>query len=295
MPPVRARSNRSSSADSSFDLYLQELAPLPPLLRAEEQALAIRAKAGDDTARTKLVQHNLRFVVKVAKAYRGYGLGVEDLVSEGNLGLLRAVDRYDPDEGVRLLSYAVWWIKQGILLALATHGPTLTMPTSRAADLFRLRKADDTAARVLGRAATLTELAQLSALSEDTVQAIRAAHDAPTVALDGPGSCATGVAFSDRDTLMDDSTGRVEQAMDTRRLAGNMTAALTRLPARDAHVIRRYYGLGDHAPQTLEQIAATMQLTRERVRQLRNRALDALHGDTALQAFAPQADDAHAR
>ena len=232
-----------------------------------------------------LVAHNLRFVVMVAKRYRGFGLSLEDLVAEGNLGLLRAVDRFDVDEGVRFISYAAWWVKQGILLSLASNGKVMSLPASRASDYFRFRKTEGELHVRLGRQPTAQEIAQESTLSADVVEGLRAAHEAgvPWSSLDHSEHHPNGID----PVLIDDSLKAItERDLDRHFLRLRLEAALEELTAREAQILRLYTGFNGGPCHTLDQIARMTSLTRERVRQIRDRAYAKLRNNESLHPFA---------
>lgn len=242
----------------ALDLYLTEIGRHPVLARDEERRLARRARDGDRAARERLVTANLRFVVTVAKRYRGMGLPFEDLINEGNVGLIRAAERFDEERGVRFVTYAVWWIRQSILAALAGAAGGTVPPGSG-----RPRR-PGTGRRDAGRSRGPRMLSlEVSAVGEG---------GAPLAA-----------------RLPDPRRTDPDRAVQSRALRRTLEEGMAFLPDREERVLRKYYGLDDERPRSLTGIAREMDVSRERVRQMRSRALARLrrgpHGAT-LAAFA---------
>lgn len=269
----------------SLDLYLKDISKIPLLKIDEEKALGRKAFKGDKRAQEELARRNVRFVVSVAKQYQNRGVPLMDLIGEGNLGLLTAARKFDPERGVKFISYAVWWVRQAIQAAIARHGRAVRLPLNRTADANRLARATTALKERLGRHPTLEELVVATRLTVETVQSLSALQFEP-LRLDRP------VREGDSTERMERFMALTEEGTDASALENNRTeelyAALDQLPARDAKVIRLYFGLDDDEPRTLEQIGRLLGVTRERVRQLRDRALKTLreqHGD-ALRELA---------
>ena len=263
----------------SLDFYLQEISRIPLLTVQEETALARRAFRGDVDAQEKLARHNVRFVVSVAKKFQNRGVPLMDLIGEGNLGLMTAARKFDPDRGVKFISYAVWWIRQAIQAAIARHGRPVRLPLNRTADLNRLGRATTLLTERLGRAPTTEELVKATGLTRDAVRALSALH-IEAMRLDHP------VREADERGRMERFVPLTQEGTDATTMATSRTddldAALAALPARDAKVLRLYFGLDDGKARTLEEIGRMLGVTRERIRQLRDRALRQLreqHGD----------------
>ncbi|MEP7175049.1 MAG: RNA polymerase sigma factor RpoD/SigA [Gemmatimonadales bacterium] len=263
----------------SLDFYLQEISRIPLLTVAEETAVARLAFRGDVDAQEKLARHNVRFVVSVAKKFQNRGVPLMDLIGEGNVGLMTAARKFDPDRGVKFISYAVWWIRQAIQAAIARHGRPVRVPLNRTADLNRLGRATTLLAEQLGRAPTTEELVKATGLTRDAVRALSALH-IEAMRLDHP------VREADERGRMERFVPLTQEGTDATAMANSRTtdldAALAALPARDAKVLRLYFGLDDGKTRTLEEIGRMMGVTRERIRQLRDRALRQLreqHGD----------------
>ncbi|MGH7497420.1 MAG: sigma-70 family RNA polymerase sigma factor [Gemmatimonadales bacterium] len=263
----------------SLDFYLQEISRIPLLNGQEEKALARRAFKGDVEAQERLARHNVRFVVSVAKKFQNRGVPLMDLIGEGNLGLMTAARKFDPDRGVKFISYAVWWIRQAIQAALARHGRPVRVPLNRTADLNRLGRTTTLLNERLGRAPTTDELVTATGLTREAVRALSALH-VEAVRLDHP------IREADERGRMERFVPLTQDGTDAAMLAKSRTEelekALAALAPRDAKVLRLYFGLDDGTSYTLEQIGGMMGVTRERIRQLRDRALRQLreeHGD----------------
>jgi RNA polymerase primary sigma factor len=271
---------RSLDDAESLDLYLDEISRIPLLAAEEEKALARKAFKGDIAAQERLARHNVRFVVSVAKKFQNRGVPLMDLIGEGNLGLMTAARKFDPDRGVKFISYAVWWIRQAIQASIARQGRSVRVPLNRTADLNRLARTTTLLKERLGRMPTLEELVRATGLTPEAVRSLSALHT-EAVRLDHP-------------TREGDSTERIERfaapedkATDAATMAKSRTddidAALATLAPRDAKVLRLYFGLDDGRSRTLEEIGRMMGVTRERIRQLRDRALRQLREEQAAR------------
>lgn len=266
-----------------LDRYLYEVSLSPLLTPEQETALARRVQAGDEEAMQELVTRNLRFVISVAKKYQNRGLVLLDLIGEGNVGLMTAAKKFDPDHGVKFISYAVWWIRQAILASIARQGRTVRIPLNRTADLSRIVKASEALRQELQREPTPEEISGRVHLSVEVVQALAALNTAE-VRLDAPLDLEGDQALVDR--FAAGEYGASEDEAYERFLADEIAAALATLPPRDAKVLRLYFGLDGGKEHTLEEIGALFGVTRERVRQLRDRALKRLREGEAGQALA---------
>jgi len=269
-----------------LDQYLHEVSKTPLLTQKEEIALARKVRAGDQEAMQELVKRNLRFVISVAKKYQNRGLPLTDLIGEGNVGLLTAARKFDPDQGVKFISYAVWWIRQAILAALARQGRTVRVPLNRTADLSRIVRTAEYLRQTLRREPTPEEIADATKLSLEVVQSL-AALNTGDVRLDAPLDPDGDRSLIER-FIAEDLPDTEDQAMD-RFLSDEIESALNTLQRRDAKVLRLYFGLDGGREHTLEEIGGMLGVTRERVRQLRDRALKRLReGDVgkALASFA---------
>lgn len=290
MRPLRvdtgSRSGRGVGADEgSLDVYLHEISRYPLISQAEEADLARRIRAGDDEALDTLIRSNLRFVVSVAKKYQNQGVSLADLINEGNLGLIRAAQKFDESKGTKFISYGVWWIRQSILQALAEQSRIVRVPLNRAGELHRIGKRTSALQQELGRAPTAAEIAEGMDLDVGEVErtlAISRAH----LSLDAP------VMPGQDNRLLDylsDSSGRGSDAdAIDHALSDSIATCFEVLCDREARILRLYFGLETPEPKTLEEIGAMLGITRERVRQIKERALERLRhvGEKhALESF----------
>ncbi len=292
-PPTKPRRTRKRETSKSLgvydadkdilDQYLYEVSMTPLLTPQQEIAIAKRVRGGDPEAMQELVKRNLRFVISVAKKYQNRGLPLTDLIGEGNVGLLTAARKFDPDQGVKFISYAVWWIRQAILASLARQGRTVRVPLNRTADLSRIVRAAETLRQELRREPTPEEIANLTGLSVDVVQSL-AALNTSEVRLDAPLDPEGDRSLMDR-FVADQGNSAEDQAMDA-FLSEEIESALRTLPPRDAKVLRLYFGLDAGREHTLEEIGGMLGVTRERVRQLRDRALKRLRDGEVGRALA---------
>jgi RNA polymerase primary sigma factor len=266
-----------------LDQYLFEVSKTPLLTSQQEVEIARRVVAGDPDAMQELVKRNLRFVISVAKKYQNRGLALTDLIGEGNVGLLTAARKFDPDQGVKFISYAVWWIRQSILAALARQGRSVRVPLNRTADLSRIVRSSEALRQELQREPTPEEIAEATGLSLDVVQAL-ATLNSSDVRLDGPLEADSDRSLIDR-FVIDEHADPEAQVME-RLLSEQIDLALSSLPPRDAKVLQLYFGLHDGREHTLEEIGGMLGVTRERVRQLRDRALKRLRDGEVGRALA---------
>jgi RNA polymerase primary sigma factor len=261
-----------NSPGSLLSRYLKEIGKFDPLSSAEEQELARRIRRGDAEALERLVKANLRFVVSVAHNYANQGLPIEDLITEGNIGLIRAAQRFDPTKNFRFISYAVWWIRQAILQALADGSRIVRVPVNQSGRLFQIHRVRDRLTQRYGRRPDLSEIAE--ELQGEESSARRTLEACPvTTSLDAP----VGDGRSTGHELMADEESsnpeaRVEEIMFREKVA----RLLERLAPREREVLRLYFGIGEDIPYTLEEIGIRLNLTRERVRQIKETGLKKL-------------------
>ena len=269
----------------SFDQYLQDVEKYPLIQdRREERELARRARRGDKEAAERLVTANLRFVISYVKKYQGRGLDISELVCIGNEGLLKAVKKFDPDRGVKFISYAVWWIRQTVLQALAEQTRSVRIPLNQNSNLSKLVRTDTRLTQSLGRTPTDAEIASEMEEHVDTIRALRRVA-ASELSLDAP------IDRSDRDGA---SFGERFSGAEASEIEENVEAIACRdfletmfeqyLTERERKILYLYYGLDDGEQRTLEVIGSLLGVTRERIRQIRNRAFDKLrespHGES---------------
>jgi RNA polymerase primary sigma factor len=291
-PPTPRRSRKRATAKNLgvydaerdvLDQYLFEVSQTPLLTPQQEMAIARMVQAGDPDAMQELIKRNLRFVISVAKKYQNRGLGLGDLIGEGNLGLLTAARKFDPDQGVKFISYAVWWIRQSILAALARQGRTVRVPLNRTADLSRITRVSETLRQDLRREPTPEEIAEQTGLAVDVVRAL-AALNTTEIRLDAPLDPEGERSMIER--FIAEEQGDPEEAAMERFLTEQINTALSSLTPRDAKVLRLYFGLNGDREHTLEEIGGMLGVTRERVRQLRDRALKRLREGEVGRALA---------
>ena len=261
------------STEEGLNAYLKKISEYPVLTREEEIELARRARAGDMDAFRKLVESNLRFVVYVANKYRGYGVPLMDLINEGNLGLIQAAKRFDPDRGVRFISYAVWWIKQSIMQALAEQSGVVKLPLKQASVLVKIRDKFEELYQRYGREPTTEEVAEeLGIDPQDVEDILRVARI--HLSLESP------INKDEEDTtfldLMEAATPSTEDEAVRASLTTQIEELLKQLKPREAFIIRCRFGIDTDRPMTLEEIGKILGISRERVRQIEARALQKL-------------------
>jgi RNA polymerase primary sigma factor len=257
------------AARSALAVYLAEIARIPPLSREEEIALAQRAAAGDAEAERRMVEANLRLVVKTARRYVNRGLSLPDLIEEGNLGLLRAVRKYEWDRGTRFSTYAVWWIRQFIVRAIANQARLIRLPVHVEALFSKYRREKERLTEKLERPPTLAELAETLEVPVEHLEGLEEVAATP-LSLETP-------VGEGRSVLQDITADREQPGSDAvvglLRRQADLRAILDTLPPSERTVITLRFGLGDDAPMTLESIGQHLGVTRERVRQIEGTAL----------------------
>jgi RNA polymerase primary sigma factor len=250
--------------------YLAHIGQGELLTHAEEIDLSKRAKAGDKRARQRLVEKNLRLVVSVAKKYRGYGLPFEDLIQEGNIGLMKAVEKFDPDKGFRFSTYATWWIRQAVQRAVADKGRTIRVPVHMGDKMRKMARTYNELSTGWGRDATDEEVAEELGWTVEQVRDVKSAMpDAGSLhqpLSSDEGSSELGDLLEDE--RASDTPGEVMREMET----AGLEQAIERLPERHRYVLRRRYGLDDRDTATLAELSDELDISRERVRQLQREA-----------------------
>lgn len=271
--------NRESQ---SLDKYLQEIGKVDLITAEEEVVLAKRIQQGDQRALEKLTKANLRFVVSVAKQYQNQGLTLGDLINEGNLGLIKAGQRFDETRGFKFISYAVWWIRQSILQALAEQSRIVRLPLNRVGSLNKISKAFSQLEQEFEREPTAEELALVLDMTatdvEDTMK-VSGRH----ISMDAPFS--DGEENSLLDVLQDEDQIQPDNGLMSESLRREVERALTTLTNREADVLRYYFGLGGITPLSLEEIGHEFGLTRERVRQIKEKSIRRLRSTSRSKAL----------
>ncbi len=260
----------SYESDSSLKLYLREISKTPLLTIQEENDLAERIKMGDKEARSHMIRANLRLVVKIAHDYSGYGLSLADLISEGNIGLMNAVERFDPEKGGKLSTYGAWWIKQSIKRALANQSKTIRLPIHMVDKIARMRRISSILAEALGREPTDDEIATELGLPRQKIAMLKQAAQRPT-SLDAPVN--EGEATEYGDIISDDSASDPLEMLTDKNLHDQIGSLLSILNERERRIIDERFGLTGLKPMLLEDVGREFGVSRERIRQLQNSAL----------------------
>ncbi|MFL2621389.1 MAG: RNA polymerase sigma factor RpoD/SigA [Flavobacteriaceae bacterium] len=255
---------------ASLDKYLQEIGKVDLITADEEVELAQRIKAGDQIALEKLTKANLRFVVSVAKQYQNQGLTLPDLINEGNLGLIKAAQRFDETRGFKFISYAVWWIRQSILQALAEQSRIVRLPLNKIGSINKINKTYAFLEQSHERPPSAEEIAkELDMTINDVKESMK--NSGRHVSMDAP--LVEGEDSNLYDVLRSGESPNPDKNLLHESLRTEIERALETLTPREADVIRLYFGLGDQHPMTLEEIGETFDLTRERVRQIKEKAI----------------------
>jgi RNA polymerase sigma factor (sigma-70 family) len=259
---------------ANLAVYFREIGRIPLLTREQEVDLARRARAGDEAAKQRLIESNLRLVVQIARRYRNRGLPLPDLIEEGNLGLLRAAEKFEPERGTRFATYATWWIRQAVTRALANQARTIRLPVHVELLLGRYKKEHQRLTQTLGRTPSAAELARAMGTSEEQVDELEELRLQP-VSLDasaGGGSRPLG------DTIVDPAADPAAALTRLFHERADLAAVLDDLAPNERTVLRRRFGLEGEEPETLEAIGQRLKLSRERVRQIETAGLRKLRG-----------------
>ncbi len=266
---IKQVTNRETA---SLDKYLQEIAREDMITAEEEVELAVKIKNGDKRALEKLTRANLRFVVSVAKQYQNQGLALPDLINEGNMGLIKAAERFDETRGFKFISYAVWWIRQSILQALAEQARIVRLPLNKIGTINKLNKAYSELEQNLERPPSVDELAEALECSVNDIQQ-SISNNGRHVSMDASLVEGEDSSFSLYDLLPNDSLPAPENELVKDSLRKDIDRSLRTLTSREGEVIRLYFGLNGKYPLTLEEIGEKFDLTRERVRQIKEKAI----------------------
>ncbi|MCB5296080.1 MAG: RNA polymerase sigma factor RpoD/SigA [Candidatus Cloacimonetes bacterium] len=260
-------------ADKALQNYLNEISKFKTLSREEEHELGIKARAGDADAMNRLIQANLKFVVKIAARYQNRGLSLSELISEGNIGLIKAIEKFDPDKDIKLISYAIWWIKQRIMLAVSEKSSLIRVPLGKSSTAHRIKATQERLFAETGEKASSEEIAERLNITEKSIDLLK--EQMPeTSSYDEVMQTTDFQDFSTRDMLEDRDTLDPQQLYHQDRLNSRIHRAINKLENREAEIIRTYFGLNDnHETKNFAQIAEVMGLSRERVRQIQKEAL----------------------
>lgn len=279
LPPVALKTaplpeaRPSYGVDGALQLYMREVAEVNLLTIEEENALAARIHAGDEAAREHMIRANLRLVVKIAREYEGFGMPLLDLINEGNMGLMRAVERFDPAKGGKLSTYASWWIKQSIRRGIANQAKTIRLPIHAIDKLSKAQRMANEMRETLGREPEPEELADALGVKTSRLNEIRTAALRPA-SLDAPMGDEDSNVLAE--VVKDENARTPYEHLEEKTLLGMLGHLVEKLGPREKKIIRLRFGLDGRGEKTLEEIGEQFGLTRERIRQLQNEALQRL-------------------
>ena len=273
---MEARNTEMMENDNEvLSVYLREINRIPLLSYDEEYELALRAKAGDKEARDRIIRSNLRFVVSVAKKFRGNGLPLSDLIDEGNIGLITALDKFEPEKGYHFISYAVWWIRQSIMKAISEKSRAVRLPLNRTNELMQIQKAQKSLMHEMEKTEpTAEEIASITGLDEKLVSDLLSISQ-DMVSFDSPVRKDDESDSTFGDFIEDEADGPESQVMDS-SLKEEVTALLSVLSEKERSIITMRFGLDGSKPKSLKEIGEGYGLTKERIRQIEKRALEKL-------------------
>jgi len=263
--------------ENNLALYFSEFSKYPLLSREEEEETAKAVAAGDKQAREKLINSNLRFVVNVAKRYQGHGLPLEDLISEGNIGLINAVDRFNTEKGNHFITYAIWWIRQTILSALCEKSRMIRLPVNRVSELIKIEQAKKMINSRLSVDAEIHEIAKICNMDkEHVIDLINVSRD--MLSLENPVSDNQELPLGD--IIEDNMYNSPDKATEKKMLKDDINNVLNSLNKNEAEIIRSHYGIGSEPAMTLKEIGKRYNISKERVRQIEVKALGRLRHPT---------------
>lgn len=274
--------------DNIIAMYLKEINRIPLLSREDEEKYATLAAQGDKNAREILIKSNLRFVVNVAKKFKNKGLPMADLINEGNIGLINAIEKYDVSRGYHFISYAVWWIRQAILKAIGEKSKMIRLPLNRFGELVQIEKARKVMYESLGREPDAEEIAKNLNMDKNTVAELLSISR-EYVSLDAPVKAGSRDSSIVGDFIEDKITEKPEDEVVNESLRTEVEKLLEKLPEKEAAILKQRYGLGGENPKSLKEIGDLFHLTKERIRQIEKRAISRLKSmpmAQELQAYA---------
>ena len=273
------------SDNDAMKLYMQNIGQYQLVTPDEEVELAAEIANGSDEARNKLIRSNLRLVVKIAHDFKGSGLPLLDLISEGNIGLMRAVEKFDPTKGAKLSSYAAWWIKQAMRRALNNQSRTIRIPIQSAGKMSKIQFARAKLTELYGREPTDAEVAAEAKLTERTVCGLRTGKTT-TISLNDPIQHGEDGEMSD--LIPDAKSVALDDIMQDEEVLAQMADLVSRLDEREQAILKLRFGLNGERPRTLDEVSQTIGRTRERVRQIQNQALEKLRAMLESDGLQPQ-------
>ena len=268
---------KNTATDTSLRRYLQDIRKIPLISIDEEVSLAKKIRRGDRRALDRLVKANLRFVITIAKQFQGSGLPLKDLINEGNLGLIRAALRFDETKGNKFITYAVWWIRQGIIQAIQDHARLIRLPQNKLSALHNISRTQQILEQELEREPSLEEIAEYLETDRAHLRTIADSASKITSLDRASHDMKPGYLFK---IIENEEVERPDSEILKRALKRDIRRALATLSQREAEVLRAYFGIDREKPQTLEEIAENYRLTRERIRQIKERGLAKLRHKT---------------
>jgi RNA polymerase primary sigma factor len=281
MRQLKITASITSREVDSLEKYLHDISKIPLITPEEEAELAKKIRNGDEEALDVLTMANLRFVVSVAKQYQGQGLSLADLINEGNMGLMKAARRFDETRGFKFISYAVWWIRQSIMLAIVEQARLVRMPLNKVGSYTKLNRLSQQLEQEFEREPTIEELAAAMDMKEGDLKDLAARGNLRHISMDAPVS-----SDADNATMLDlmqdnDSGSKPDKDLLSDSLKEEISAVLKILSKRESEIITAYFGLNGTSNMSLEEIAENFELTRERVRQIKERAIRRLRKATS--------------
>jgi RNA polymerase primary sigma factor len=276
---MQKKRRESVFADKALQSYLNEISQYQALSREEEHELALLANQGDKEAINKLIQANLKFVVKIATRFQNRGLSLAELISEGNIGLIKAIEKFDPSKDIKLISYAIWWIKQRIMLAVSEKSSLIRVPMGKSSQANKLKAVSERVFSMTGQTPTDADLVELMEMDEKAIDQLRGQmHD--TLSIDDFVSNNPNQEVNISDNLEDKDVSDPQTLYYRERMHDKLANAINRLEPREADIIRTYYGLDNvSSAKNFAEIASEMGLSRERVRQIQKEALKKIMDD----------------
>ena len=275
-----SKKNKAIFRDSSISWYLEQINKIPLLTREEENRLAKAAQTGDEDAKDSLIKANLRFVVTIAKKYQTSGISLLDLINEGNMGLIKAAEKFDPDRGYHFISYAIWWIRQAIILAISQKTSLIRLPVNRTVDIQKIEKVHRKLENELGREPTAAEISAELDMDDDEVNYLRSISQ-EYVSLDS--SLGDGEEMSVLSTMEDYATESPDKKVLDESLTDALNSVLETLTESERDILKMRFGLNGKKPMSLQQIGDKFKLSKERIRQIEKKAIRRLRHPSRIQ------------